>query len=415
MGQINCTLTVTIGFDVMLPLTFCVETRQAHDKLARQKMVMNSKMSNPATFLGFMATTAAHRAVFYGRHEDLAPSNANHDDLIIDPDYIRVKNEAMVAVRRTFDQREKVDDQMVEACFGLISTATVVGNFAEARIHLKILERVTSQMTLSEETLMWLPLSNVKVSVGLLVRPVLPLLFMREPLPEETLSRAEQHLPSDMNRLGQDFMELQQMSQPLKSLLTTSKDICRLCEMHHSLFQSPSRTETLSLRKKATELEYDLLAYPYATTIFPRNSANEPEIPALERIIRLAGLGMLAIAPHTILASTGLGRALTHHQKGALDKWLHGERSRNVEEAKVVCWALFVFVQNALKQPEQRFFTESLAQVAREAGLLTWEEVEQVMFGLLYIPWLQSSIWKGIWTDVCDVIDSTHHLQRNAQ
>ncbi|OAP59931.1 hypothetical protein AYL99_04933 [Fonsecaea erecta] len=402
-------------FDVMLPMTFCVEAKQAHDKLARQQMVMNSKMSNPATFLGFMATTAAHRAIFYGRHEDLAPSNSNHDDLILDPDYIRVKNEAMVAVRRTFDQRANVDYQMVEACFGLISTATVVGNFTEARIHLKILERVTSQLTLSEETMMWLPLSNVKVSVGLLLPPVLPLLFTREPLPAEVLSRAGQHLPSGMTRLGQDFLELQEMSQPLKLLFITFGDVCRLCEMHSTPPWNPSPAETLILRKKATELEFDLLAYPYESDIFRRDSNNEPEIPALEGMLRLAGLGMLSIAPHTILAPTGLGRALTHHQKGAVEKWLHEERSGGVEEAKVVCWALFVFVQNALKQPEQPFFTELLAQVAQAAGLSTWEEIEEVVFGLLYMPWLQSSTWRGIWADVCKVSDSTHHLQHDVQ
>ncbi|EXJ69063.1 uncharacterized protein A1O5_07998 [Cladophialophora psammophila CBS 110553] len=399
----------------MLPLTFCVETKQAHDKFARQKMVLNSKTSNPATFLGFMATTAAHRAVFYGRHEDLAPSNTNHDDLIFDPDYIRVKNEAMVAVRRAFDQRANVDNQMVEACFGLISTATVVGNFAEARIHLKILERITSQMTLSDETMMWLPLSNVKVSVGLLVRPVLPLLFTREPLPEEVLFCAAQHLGTDMTRLGQDFTQLQQMSQRLKLLLTTASDICRLCEMHSVVPRGPSPAENLSLRKKATELEFDLLAYPYETDIFPRNNENEPEIPALEGIIRLAALGMLSIAPHTIMAPTGLGRALTHHQKGAFEKWLHWKRSEDAEEQKIICWVLFVFVQNSLKQPEQRFFTEFLAQVARDLRLLTWEEVEQVMYGLLYMPRLQSSIWQGIWADVCKVQNSTHQPHHDLQ
>ncbi|OAL39358.1 hypothetical protein AYO20_01228 [Fonsecaea nubica] len=376
-------------------------------------------MSNPATFLGFMATTAAHRAVFYGRHEDLAPANANananHDDRILDPDYIRVKNEAMVAVRRTFEQRADVDYQMVEACFGLISAATVVGNFAEARIHLNILERVTSQMNLPEETMMWLPLSNVKVSVGLLVRPVLPLLLTREPLPEEILSRADQHLPAEMTRMGQNFRELQNISRPLKLLFTVSSDICRLCEMHTTPRGRPSPAETLSLRRRATELEYDLLAYPYETEIFSRNSDNEPEIPALEGVVRLAGLGMLSVAPHTILAASGIGRALTHHQKKVFEKWMREKRSQDADEAMVICWALFVFVQNALKQPEQMFFTDSLAQVAQKLGLSTWEEVEQVMFGLLYMPWLQSSIWQGIWADACRVNDSTRLHQHGIQ
>ncbi|ETI27465.1 hypothetical protein G647_09655 [Cladophialophora carrionii CBS 160.54] len=390
-------------FDVMLPMTFSVEVKRTRDRIARQGLVLSSKISNPASFLGFLATTAAHRAVMYGRHRDLAPSNDNHDDLILDPDYARAKHEATVAVRQIFQQRAIVDEQMLEACFGLISTATVVGNFEEARLHLKILDRITSQIELSEQTSMWLPIANVKISVGLLERPVMPLPFKREPVPDATLRRISPGLPSQMARLGTSFMRLDQLSNPLRRLLSTQTVICHLCAAKAADSQSPSALETSILVKKSTEAEFDLLAYPYDADAFPRNARHEPELPALEGIVRLAALGMLSLAPHTIMPAAGNGRALTHHQKRAVEKWVLEQHLWHAEALHVMCWALLVFIQNSLKQTEEAFFKKLLAQVTHYLGLSDWEDVENVVYGYLYIHGLQSSTWKAVWLDVCRV------------
>jgi hypothetical protein len=70
--------------------------------------------------------------------------DVNHDDLTMNLEYAKVKHEATVAVRQAFDQHTRADQQILEVCFGLISTATVVGNLDKARMHLKILARLTS-------------------------------------------------------------------------------------------------------------------------------------------------------------------------------------------------------------------------------------------------------------------------------
>jgi hypothetical protein len=391
------------GFDVMLPMTFSVEVKRTRDRIARQGLVLSSKTSSPATFLGFLATTAAHRAVMYGRHRDLAPSNDNHDDLILDPDYVRVKHEATVAVRQVFHQRAIVDEQMLEACFGLISTATVVGNFEEARLHLKILDRITAQIELSEQALMWLPIANVKISVGLFERPVMPLLYKRETIPDTILQRISPDPSSQMACLGKSFVRFDQLSDDLRRLLSMQTDICNLCAAKAADAQSPSTLETATLVKKSTELEFDLLAYPYETDIFPRNTRDEPELPALEGVVRLAALGMLSVAPHTIMPATGNGRALTYHQKRAVEKWMLERHLWHSEAHRVVCWALLVFIQNSLKQKEEAFFKEQLAQVTHYLGLSNWEDVETILYGYLYIPGLQSSTWKAAWSDVCQL------------
>lgn len=178
-------MTLGAGFDVLLPLTFSVETKQPRERLVRQGMVLQSKISNPATFLGFMATAAAHRAIFHGNHKDLAPSSQNHDDLITDTDYQKVKHEAVMAVRKKIQRRDQIDHSMIDACFGLIATATVVGNFEEAMMHLKGIKQIMTLVDVGPQSLLWLPLSNVKVAVGLMSHPLLPLPWPRRPIPQD--------------------------------------------------------------------------------------------------------------------------------------------------------------------------------------------------------------------------------------
>ena len=387
----------------MLPLTFSVEIKQARDRKARQGMVLNSKMSSPASFLGFLATTAAHRAVLYGRHKDLAPSRDNHENLISDPDYARVKHEVIRAVRQVLEQCPVSHEQILEACFGLISTNTVVGNFEEARLHLKMLDRITSQIEVSEDTLRWLPISNTKLSVALLEHPVMPLLIVREPIPDELLQRIGRRSRTATSRMGQDLAGLGPLSEPLRKLLSTHADVCRLCEVNLCEPQRCFPQDGAILTRKAIELEFDLLAYPYQIETLPRGSDDEPKLPAFEALVRLVSLGMLSISPHTIMPATGNGRALTHHQRKALELFLNDRCSLDSHMLKFIFWALFVFIQNSLKQPEEVFFTELLAEFSRELWVLSWDQAEEMVSGFLYIPASQSEIWNEIWKEVCKV------------
>ncbi|KAK7900426.1 hypothetical protein LTR67_002708 [Exophiala xenobiotica] len=388
-------------FDVLLPLTFAVEFKQPQERLARQAMVLQSKINSPATFLGFMATVAAHRAILYGRHKDLAPSNLNHDELITDPDYKRVKHEAIVAVRRFIEKSKTADQYMVDACFGLVSTATVVGNFEEARMHLKGIAHIVALVGSSQESLLWLPITNVKVSVGLLQKPILALPWTREAIPTETLQRIAPHRKSALARLGADFKPLTDLSDTIRSLLTRSRDICYFVEFNAANPSGLTPPENATLRQSAVELEYDLVAYPYDIPDFFFDGEKEPTIPTLESVIRTAALGFMSLAPHTIMPSTGLGRALTHHQKRATEAWLRERQGKSaVPELKAVFWSLFIFAQCALKQPEEDFFLNLISQTMRDLWPLSWPEAERILTGFLYIPRLQRVVWKRIWTQV---------------
>jgi hypothetical protein len=340
----------------------------------------------------------------YGRHKDLGPSQDDHDALVLDPDYIKVKHEATSAVRRIVSQRAVVDEQMLEACFGLISTATVVGNFKEAKLHLQMLGRISSQISVSDFALMWLPLSNVKISVGLLERPVLPLLLKREPISEQELLWVAASDTTNMARLGSAFYALD-LSEPLKSLLAVHARLCKLCEYNANNMGASSALLVAHVGKTGTILEFDMLAYPYDNeTLFPRDQHDKPQLCALEAVVRLAALGMLSVAPYSILPGAGNGRAVTHHQKAALERFMRQSPVWTPEILKVICWALFVFVQNAHEQPEEAFFIELLAHLGSSSVFPhTWEEVEMLLFEYLYIPQLQASIFRNAWRRVLNV------------
>jgi len=364
-------------------------------------MILQSKISNPAVFLGFMATVAAHRAIVLGYHKDLAPSEVNHDDLITDSDYKKAKHEAVVAVRQAIQHCQKPDQYLIDACFALVSTATIVGNFDEARVHLNgIAQMISSVGTTSEESMSWLPVTNVKVSSAMLSQPCLTIPWTREDIPIEILQRISPHPETEQSRLGTGFTQISELSDQIKDLLSSHRDICNICELSVANPGGPSAIENRILYRKATELEYDYVAYPYQSIAFRHNSGKEPTLSALEAVVRLAGLGLLSTTPHTILPSSGAGRSITHHQKRAVERWLREKDDAcGVAELSVITWALFIFIQCSELQPEQAVFAKVLAQTTRDLWLQSWTDVETTMHSFLYIPRLQATIWHNIWDD----------------
>lgn len=321
------TLTVDAGFNTLLPMTFPFAYKSNSERLARQGIVLQSKISNPAAILGFIATVVAHRAILRGYHKDLAPSQTDHDDLITDPDYKKVKHEAIVAVRQSIQSRQKADQYLIDACFGLVSTATVVGNFDEARVHLNCISQIISAVGASEESMSWLPVTFVKLSTAMLSQPSLSIPWTHEDIPNEILQRISPRRDTEQARLGTGFVLIPELSDQIKSLLSTHREVCNICEFSATHPGGLSALENSILIRKAIELEYDYVAYPYQSTAFRHNSDSEPLLPAFEAVVRLAGLGLLSTMPHAILPSSGSGRAILTTKN---EPWKDGSTRRTM-------------------------------------------------------------------------------------
>lgn len=182
-------LTELAGFNTLLPLTFPIESKSRSERLARQGMVLQSKISSPAVFLGFMATVAAHRAILLGYYNDILPPERNHDEFITDPDSQKIKHEAIVAVRQIIQNRQRADQYLIDACFGLVPTSTVTGNFGEARLHLHGIVQMIASVGTCEEPISWFPVTNMNVSATMITRPSLIIPWIREEISEKILQR----------------------------------------------------------------------------------------------------------------------------------------------------------------------------------------------------------------------------------
>jgi len=386
----------------MLPMTFQVEGKQRREALARRGMILQIQKSSPATFFSFLATSAAHRSLLLGSRADATtrPDMARVD-LLNDREYALTQYEATAAVKRKLDN-QTIDRELVDACFGLVSTAVLVGNFWEARTHLQgiqvMVDRIGPRQE-SSESVFWLPIADVTAALGMLSRPVLPLPWARTPIPNTVLSHISSAATMDMARLGSGFLALADLSDQLQSLLVNCRDICLFCECNALDSVGLSPEEHSVLRRKAVELQHDLLSYPSNTISPVADTLQDVSIAPLEAVVRLAMLGLLTIVPHRLLPWSGVSRALSRHQMAALKQWMRQTAAgdSNIAELNTIVWALFIFAQLAVDKPEEPFFILLLAQYTRQLWLVTWEDTETTMFAYLYIPQLQAGPWRKIW------------------
>ena len=382
-----------------IPMSFPAESRE-RDKESRIEMLVSLRNHSPAGFLGLLATNAAHRAIVsYQRHDDLFPSDCSHTDLIYDPVYRSVLEDAYRALQRKQDKGE-LDAEFLEACFGLICAQTIAGDFSKSRILQRYVQQVLQTITIPKDSQAWLPLVDMSTAMGMLSKPTIALPWNRAPVLDETLVRIRPKSDSRLSRLGVAFAKATYTTPQLRQLLENAVILCQFAEFHNLQSKGLGYYDHIMFRCKYHELHQDLLSYVY--DVFPCTE-DEPSallvpVPALEQVIRLALLGMISNTMVVAHPATGLGRALTHHQKNALE--FYGPRftpAMDRAELKILLWALFVYAACALEQVEGNGFESKIAQACAWLGLVDWELVENVLTECLYIPSMQSKVWRALW------------------
>ena len=395
----HATIDSVIQYSIshFMPLSFPTENTAA-ERESRFALLLYVKEHSPAAFLGFMTTVAAHRAVLYRKHEDLSPSDRVHSDLIRDNEYRMVLQEAVRATRE-MQKKGEMDGEFLEACFGLISAQTIVGDFNQSLPLLQFVNQALQTVKIPIGAEAWLPLVDIKTAMGLLSRPIKQLPWTKAPVPADVLLRIRPPETSVYCRLGVAFTEATHITRQLRKLLADGVVICQFSNFNCSNQDGLATYEHVMYRCKTHELEFDILSYVY--DVFPCSGAEPPTIivPALEQIIRMAILGILSTIAAAVHPAVGLGRALTYHQKNAF----HGYGARlkpdmDRAELKILVWALFVYSAGARDQVEEPEFEYFLSQACIWLGLRTWEEVEEaVLYKCLYVPGVQGRVWREVW------------------
>lgn len=239
-----------------------------------------------------------------------------------------------------------------------------------------------------------------------MTKPVFPLTWDAQPIPQEIQQRVRPPASSPLSRLGSGFFSNTLLSAPLLRILDVVRDViffnaaCRstpaAVHVDHDFF-----------RVLNCETEHQLLSYVYTEDQSPddlsRNS--ELELHPIEAVTRVASICFLN---HFLIYSpsqSGLGRALTKHLKAAVSNCkLPLVLRLPKENLGLFAWALFIGAQGSLAQVERPWFVDLLARIAMICEWQTWEQVSEVLADFFFVPSLdgpssQGPGWKSIWDE----------------
>ena len=379
-------------------MMFPVEKKHPQELLARRSTYLDTRNKRPVAFSAFIAAAAAHRAIYYGHHKDLSPFNRDREDLLDDSDFKTAYSDAVRAIRIKVQADETADSEFLDACFSLMSTATMIGNFAEAQAHLRAVQHALPTVELSAIAQEWLPLTDNKAAIGMLTRPIVPLPWPRTHINADVLTRISPRPNAPMARLGTSFNSLD-LSAPLRQIINDTCLICHLCQLNESTPGGLTHSEHEIYRRMSLAAEHDLLTYVYETFECKNEDPATLVMPAIEQVLRLAVLGLYSTISICVLPNSGLGRALTLHHKIALQRWCARTASTqpNMMELRAVVWALFIYMQCAADQIEVGEFETLMASLTKDSSLSDWGQVDAMLYEFLYVPGVQRPPWTTVW------------------
>ena len=384
-----------------------MERRHNQAQKAKYHVVLQEAISARATFFGYMALTAAYRAMICSQRGGL-PTMAGGQGTT-DIEFYVMKGHALSAI----NQKIKLfgpDTDCIDASCHLVGATCTLGDFQEARTHLEGIRGLI--LTLGSATAGkigragpsafnvsgWALWADVKVALGLLTRPLFG-------IPQETANLAAVTIPhivppstSLLSQFESKAGVFIRLSRRLRSLLADVRDLCYFHDFELRDSHGLNQFQHAVFLSKSLLTEHSLLTYPYEIFECGPRSEDDLQIHPLENVTRIAALCMMSCISITTSPATGLGRALTMHlQKAFVACRWPILNSFDHSVSNLLAWTLFLGVQGAEGQPEEKGFLEHLAKIAIARGWNEWEEVEHIMSGFLYLPILQERIWSRTW------------------
>ncbi|KAJ5605047.1 hypothetical protein N7510_010201, partial [Penicillium lagena] len=398
--------------NVFVPITF--PNADVNPENPEVELMVRSSFSDPGSFFSLMSMCAAHRATLNSYRSDSMGSEEKKGLILKDPDYciMKVKSirEMNVKVR---DPAKALSDEAFDTIVNLLTGSLIVGLFDEARIHLTGLKRMVElrggilhDSIRASSMLSAILTTDVKSASGLMTKPIFPLTWDAEPVPEEIQQRVRPAASSPLNRLGSGFFSNTLLSAPLLRILHVVRNIILFSEACRST-PTVVHVDHDFFRVLNYETEHQLLSYIYTEGQSPDELLLSPELELhpIEAVTRVASICFLNQFLIYSPSQSGLGRALTKHLKAAVNNCKLPLVARLPKENfGLFAWALFIGAQGSLAQVERPWFVDILARTAMICGWHTWEQASEVLADYFFIPSTdgptsQGSGWKSIWDE----------------
>ncbi|KAJ5144788.1 hypothetical protein N7448_002180, partial [Penicillium atrosanguineum] len=375
---------------VFVPMTFPNELRGSQDTKEVELMVRSS-FSDPGSFFGLMNSTS--RSV---------------ERTVNDTDYCIMKAKSIREMNaKVRDPRRALSDEAFDTIINLLTGALIAGLFDEARIHLAGLKRMVNlrggimdKSIRSASMLAAIITTDIKAATGLLVRPVFPLTWEAQPVPQAVQQRLRPPTSAPSHRLGSGFFATTLLSRPFIRILWVVRDIIFYGTALRATPEIIHPDDNHLFRVLNCEAEHQLLSYIYSTEDSSDCSSPGLEYHPIEEVSRVSSICFLNYFLIVSPPSSGLGRALTRHLVKAVSNCkLSLLLPLSKKRFGLFAWALFVGAQGSLGQNERSWFVERLAHVAMICKWQSFEQVSNIMLGYFYIPDTHSITWRSIWDE----------------
>lgn len=243
--------------------------------------------------------------------------------------------------------------------------------------------------------------TDVKAASGLLVKPVFPLTWDAQPVPQHIQQRIQPPASSPAHQLGSGFLSNMLLSSQLIRILHVVRDIIYFSIAVQTKPDTLDPADNHFFRVLNCEAEHQLLSYIYPENQGTTNPSQLTiNIHPIEAVTRVAAIGFLNNFLIVSPPSSGLGRALTSHIVSAVHNCkLSLLLTMPKENFELFAWALFVGAQGSAGQADRPWFVERLARVAMICEWQTWDQVSRIMSNYFYIPSVHGMEWRSVWDE----------------
>ncbi|KAJ5389341.1 uncharacterized protein N7496_000409 [Penicillium cataractarum] len=391
---------------VFVPMTFPSELNGQESR--EVELMVRSSFSDPGSFFGLMTMCAAHRAILSVDRFD-ASRSARSNSIVDDPDFCIMKAKSIREMNAKMrDPKRALSDEAFDTIVNLLTGSLIAGLFDEARIHLTGLKRmvelrggITDESIRSASMLSAIITTDVKAASGLLVKPVFPLTWDAQPVPQDIQQRIQPPDSSPAHQLGSGFFSNILLSSQLIRILHVIRDIIYYSIAVQTKPEALQPADNHFFRVLNCEAEHQLLSY-----IYPENQETTStsqltiDIHPVEAVTRVAAIGFLNNFLIVSPPSSGLGRALTSHIVSAVENCkLSLLLTMPKENFGLFAWALFVGAQGSAGRADRPWFVERLARVAMICEWQSWDQVSRIMSDYFYLPALHRMEWRFIWDE----------------
>ena len=256
--------------------------------------------------------------------------------------------------------------------------------------------------------------ADAKAALATFSRPFFPVQRPYESVPASITDQVKIDSADPLHRLCTGFRDVH-ISRTLRTYLDEIRLYCFCYQARElgKLKMSPEQARLLNARVQQTEL--GLLDYPYHSCPHIVDWEALPLEP-FERLVQTTALASLTRLDVYVAPNSAAGRLSAKRQRSVIDinvyLWLR-QSPPHRPIVEIILWAILFAIQSS-EPHEQKPLYLHLQHCSALLGIMSWHQIEEIMYRLLYIPFSLRAEWKTIWQKSQTIVNTSLLAKRQA-